>query len=203
MTDKMILRSSSTSPFGRKVKLALAVLGMTGDVDVIFADTGNPEDALRMQNPLGKIPVLILPDASTLYDSPVIVEYLDDLAGGHRLIPADRPARFRALTRQALADGIMEAAVLRRYETLMHEPGACSQKWDEHQHGKIERALAALEAEPPSDEALDIGALALGCALGYLDFRFPGSWRQAHPRLEAWYGRFAWRCPGFAATEPK
>lgn len=200
---RMILRSSPTSPFGRKIKLSLAVLGLADDVECIVADTGNPEDSLRLQNPLGKIPVLLLADGTALYDSPVIVEYLDHIAGGGRLLPADPDRRFRVLTRQALADGIMEAAVLRRYETLMHEPGLASSKWDAHQAGKIDRALAALEASPPDETTTTIAEIALACALGYLDFRFPGSWRDAHPRLADWFGRFAWRCPGFAATEPK
>lgn len=200
---RMILRSSSTSPFGRKVKLALAILGLADEVDCVVADTSNPEDSLRRQNPLGKIPVLILGDGTALYDSPVIIEYLDHIAGGNRLIPTETDARFRVLTRQALADGLMEAALLRRYERLMHEPGLYSQKWDEHQLGKIERTLSALEGDPPANETLTAAEIALGSALGYLDFRFPGSWRDVHPRLVDWFGRFAWHCPAFAATEPK
>src|SRR6476661_3949457 len=111
----LILRSSPASPFGRKVKIAAAILGLADKVKVVEADTLDPNDTLRRQNPLGKIPTLVLENGETLYDSRVIVEYLDHLAGGHRLIP-DGPARFEALRVQALADGIMDAALLQVYE---------------------------------------------------------------------------------------
>lgn len=198
-----VLRSSPTSPFGRKIKLALALLGLSDQVEIHYADTTNPEDSLRQQNPLGKIPVLVLADGSSIYDSRVILEYFDHLAGGGKLIPADPATRFPALTLAALGDGIVDAALLRRYETMMHEPGCASSKWDEMQSGKIERGLAALEKALPSETGLGVGEITVACALGYLDFRFAGAWRTSHPELVGWLERFAARCPGFAATAPK
>jgi len=103
----MILRSSPTSPFGRKIKITLNVLGLADKVSVVLTDTLDPEDTIRQQNPLGKVPTLLLDDGTTLYDSRVIVEYLDDLAGGGRILPDGGTERYRALTLQSLADGIM------------------------------------------------------------------------------------------------
>ena len=108
----MILRSSPASPFGRKVKIAAHVLGLMDRIEIIVADTLNPEDSLRTRNPLGKIPALTLDDGATLYDSRVIVDYLDHLAGGGKIIPAAGKERFEVLTLQALADGVMDAALL-------------------------------------------------------------------------------------------
>src|ERR1700758_601087 len=105
----MILRSALASPFVRKVRCAAAFLGLEGDIKLEPADTADPSDSVRRQNPLGKIPALILDDGTVLYDSRVILEYLDHRAGGGRIVPAG-PARFDALPRQALADGIMDAA---------------------------------------------------------------------------------------------
>src|SRR5689334_157771 len=102
----MILRSSPPSPFGRKVKLALGILGLGKEVTVEQADPTNASDTIRQQNPLGKIPALILEDGTVLYDSPVILEYLDHRAGGGKLIPREPSARFKSLQLQALCDGI-------------------------------------------------------------------------------------------------
>jgi glutathione S-transferase len=194
-----VLRSSPASPFGRKVKIAAALLGLSERITVERADTADPSEPLRTQNPLGKIPTLILENGETLYDSRVIVEYLDRLAGG-RLIPAGEN-RFEVLRQQALADGIMDAAILQSYETRWRPEERREPKWVDHQQGKIERALAAAEATlstPPA--AFDIGHVALACALGYLDLRFEGRWRKNHPKLVAWLDDFERRVPAFAAT---
>src|SRR5689334_4444703 len=111
----LILRSAPSSPFGRKVRIAIAVLGLSDRISIESADTSDPNETLRAQNPLGKIPTLVLETGEALYDSRVIVEYLDALAGGGRLIPAGW-GRFEALRLQALADGVMDAAILRVYE---------------------------------------------------------------------------------------
>ena len=195
----MILRSSAASPFGRKIKIAAAILGLTDRIEVVMADTSDPTESLRQQNPLGKIPALILEDGQVLFDSRVILEYLDALAGGGKIIP-NGPMRFRALTRQALADGVMDAAILQIYEQRMREPDARSPKWVEHQAGKVARALDVAEANPPADGARGIGAIALACALGYLDLRFAGVWRDTHPRLVAWLDAFSAAVPAFEAT---
>ena len=114
------------------------------------ADTMNPDDTIRQQNPLGKIPALLLEDGTVLFDSRVILEYLDHRAGGGRIIPKDASARFAALRLQALADGIMDASVLLVYEGRWRPPERHEPKWVEQQTGKVARALAALEAAPPA-----------------------------------------------------
>ncbi|MGO9422005.1 glutathione S-transferase family protein [Roseiarcus sp.] len=195
----LVLRAAAPSPFARKVRIAAAVLELDDRIEISAADTGDPDDLLRKQNPLGKVPALILESGEVLYDSAVIVEYLDALAGGGQIIPADPATRFRSLTQQALADGIMDAAVLLRYESLWREPDERSEKWIVYQGDKISRALAAFEAAPP-EELSDIGTIALACALGYLDLRFEGAWRADHPRLVAWLDLFSDATPSFEAT---
>ena len=196
----MKLRSSPASPFARKVRIAASLLGLADGIEIEDADTGNPAHSQRRQNPLGKIPALVLEDGETLYDSRVIVEYLDFLAGGGRLIPPPSPERFRVLTGLALADGITDAALLLVYEQRWREPAGYGAKWIDHQSGKISRGLASLKAAPPPEGTFDIAAIALACALGYLDLRFQGAWREDHPRLVAWLDGFAAAVPAFEAT---
>ncbi|MBA4222905.1 MAG: glutathione S-transferase [Methylobacterium sp.] len=198
----MILRSSPTSPFGRKVRIAIAELGLEERIEVVPADTNDPTESLRRQNPLGKVPTLVFEDGSTLFDSRVIVEYLDHLAGGGRLFPAAE-ARFAQLRLQALADGICDAGLLQVYEVRLRAPEMRSPVWTENQAGKIARALAALEAAPPAYDRPRIGEIALACALGYLDLRFDGAWRADHPALVAWLDGFADKVPAFEATRFK
>ncbi len=198
----LVLRSSPLSPYGRKVKISARLLGLMDRITVQPADTLDPGDPLRRQNPLGKIPVLILEDGEALYDSRVIVEYLDFLAGGGRLLPAGA-ARFGALRRQALADGIMDAALLQVYEGRFRPEEGRNGGWLDHQAGKVARGLAhAQESLPDGDAPLDIGDVALACALGYLDLRFAGAWRVEHPELVAWLDAFAARVPAFEETRP-
>lgn len=198
----LILRSSPTSPFGRKVKIAIAELGLEGRVEVVPADTNDPAESLRRQNPLGKVPTLVFEDGSTLFDSRVIIEYLDHLVGGDRLFPAGQ-ARFAQLRLQALADGICDAGLLQVYEVRLRPAEMRSQAWTENQAGKVARALATLEAAPPPYERPRIGEIALACALGYLDLRFDGAWRADHPALVAWLHGFAAKVPAFEATRFK
>ncbi len=199
----MILRSSPASPFGRKVKIAAHILGLLDRVKIVNADTLNPEDDLRQQNPLGKIPTLILDSGKVIYDSRVIVEYFDQYVGGGRLIPAKGDDRFDVLVMQSLADGIMDAAILQIYEIRFRAEENREAKWVSHQAGKIDRALAALDAHPPHITPVPhIGTIAIACALGYLDLRFEGQWRNAHPRLVAWLDDFSARVPAYAATAP-
>lgn len=195
-----VLRSSPLSPFGRKVKMAAMVAGLFDQFEVTAADTMDASDSLRVQNPLGKIPCLVLPDGTTIYDSRVISEFIDHLSGG-KLCPTG-PLRFAVLTQQALADGIMDASILLRYEGLMREAHERSAKWTSHQQGKIDRGLSALEAQPPGTHA-DLGTIAVASALGYLDLRFEGVWRKTYPKLVAWLDAFAARNPSFEATRFK
>jgi glutathione S-transferase len=199
----LVLRSSPASPFGRKIKIAAGVLGLDGQIEIQPADTTDPTDTVRKQNPLGKIPALVLEDGMVLFDSRVILEYLDHRAGGGRIVPTDASARFAALRLQALADGMMDAAILLIYEGRWRPADRREPKWVDHQAGKVARALAALEADPPVlDAPPDMGRIALACALGYQDFRFAGSWRKDHPRLVAWLDKFAAAVPAYAASSP-
>jgi glutathione S-transferase len=198
----LILRSVPASPFGRKIKLAAAILGLDGKICVEATDTNNPADTLRAQNPLGKIPTLVLEDGTTLFDSRVIAEYLDAIAGGGRIIPTEPRARFAALRLQALCDGMMDACILQVYETRWRPAERREPQWLAYQAEKVARALTTLEGEPrPLDPAPHVGHIALACALGYLDLRFGRAWRAGHPRLVAWLDDFAAQVPAFAATK--
>lgn len=196
----MILRYSPASPYARKIRIAAELLGLADRIEIAAASTADPSDSLRMQNPLGKIPTLVLDDGSSLYDSRVIAEYLDHLAGGGKIIPNEPAPRFEALRLQALGDGMNDAALLIRYETFARPESLRHAETIELQQGKIDRALAMLEAAPPSGR-VDIGRIAIACALGYLDLRFDGAWRNAHPRLVAWLADFAAKVPAFEATK--
>jgi glutathione S-transferase len=199
----MILRSAAASPFVRKVRIAAIALGLDRRIEIVAADSADPADTLRRQNPLGKIPTLMLDDGTALYDSRVIVEYLDHLAGGGRIIPAEPGARFATLRLQALADGIMDASVLLVYEGRWREAAKHEPRWIEHQSGKVDRALAALESESSTFDLKPvawIGEIALACALGYGDLRFGGRWRENHPRLVRFLADFSAALPAFEAT---
>lgn len=199
----MILRSSPASPFARKVRIAISLLGFDKDVTVTPADPTDGNDNLRQQNPLGKIPVLIIEDGTAIYDSRVILEYLDHRAGGGKLIPRDDAQRLTALRMQALCDGILDASILTIYEGRWRKAEMHEQKWLDYQAGKVARGLSMFEAAPPPvDPIPHIGQIALACVLGYRDFRFAGSWRNDHPRLVAWLDTFASLVPAFAATKP-
>jgi glutathione S-transferase len=199
----LTLRSSPASPFVRKIRIAASLLGLEREITVEIADTMNAGDTVRQQNPLGKIPALVLEDGMVLFDSRVILDYLDHRAGGGKIVPKDAAARFAALRLQALADGIMDASILVIYEGRWRPAERHEPKWVDHQAGKVTRALASLEAAPPAiDAPPNVGQIALACALGYRDFRFAGTWRKDHPRLVAWLDQFAAQVPAFAATNP-
>jgi glutathione S-transferase len=199
----LTLRFSPSSPFVRKIRIAASVLGLEKDIKAEPAETTNPSDTVRQQNPLGKIPTLVLEDGSTLFDSRVILEYLDHRAGGGRIIPKDPTARFAALRLQALADGILDASILQVYEGRFRPAERHEPKWVEHQAGKVARGLAALEAAPPGlGSPPDVGQITVACTLGYRDFRFGEGWRKDHPRLVAWLDGFAAKVPAYAATKP-
>jgi glutathione S-transferase len=199
----LTLRSSPASPFGRKVKIAASLLGLSDQIQVTEADTLDPKDPLRRQNPLGKIPTLILENGETLYDSRVIVDYLDHLGGGNRIIP-DGLARYPALRQQALADGIMDAALLQVYEGRWRPQEKRVQEWLDHQAEKIKRSLDHAEANLSiPGESIHIGHIALACSLGYLDLRMEGQWRASYPKLVAWLDDFAGRVPAFESTRMK
>jgi glutathione S-transferase len=199
----MILRFSPSSPFVRKVSIAAHVLGLNEQIKIQPVDLNDAADSLRAQNPLGKVPALLLDDGTAYYDSRVILEYLDHLAGGGRISPREVPARFAALRLQALCDGVLDASVLIVYESRFRPEEKRVQVWVDRQAEKVARALAALEAAPPAlTSTPDVGQIALACVLGYRDFRFAGSWRKDHPRLTGWLDRFAAQVPAYALTAP-
>lgn len=195
----MILRSSSASPFARKIRIAATFLGLSDRIEIVPADTSDPADPVRAQNPLGKIPTLVLDDGKAIYDSPVILEYLDWLAGAGKLIPIGAE-RFDVLTRAALADGVIDAAILKVYEQRWRDAATHSQRWLDHQSAKIARGVAALEASAPDPAKFDVASLTLACALGYLDLRFGGAWRAEQPTLVPWLAAFSAAVPAFEAT---
>ncbi len=200
----MRLYHSSTTPFGRKVMVLLLETGQDKDVEIVPAG-GNPLSPEAMplaQNPLGKIPALELGDAPALYDSRVICRYLDDRAGGRLYPPA--PRLWQTLTLEATADGILDAAVLMLYESRLRPEELRFAPWVEAQWAKIARTLDTLEARWMSHLAgpLDMGQVALGCALSYLDFRHGvRGWRGGRPKLAEWQAEFALR-DSMTATEP-
>jgi glutathione S-transferase len=183
----MILRSTPASPFARKVRIAIGLLGLSDRIEVHETDLNDPSDTVRRQNPLGKIPTLVLDDGTACFDSRVILEYLDHLAGGGRIVPREASARFEALRLQALCDGVLDAGLLIVYEGRYRPAEMAVPSWIERQAEKVARGLAALEAAPPPvDSVPHVGQIALACVLGYGDLRFGGSWRKDHPRLDAW-----------------
>lgn len=198
-----ILRTSPPSPFGRQIKIAAKHLGLMDRIAIEPADTMNPEDTLRQQNPLGKIPILITEDGLALYDSRVILDYLDHMAGGGKIVPADE-TRFAVSVIQSLANGITDAAILIVYEGRYRAADMRVATWVEYQSEKIARGLSTLEAcPPPLDGDIHIGHIAIAAALGYQDFRFDGHWREGHPNLVAWLEAFAAKVPAFAETMPE
>ena len=200
----LTLRGSSSSPFVRKVMIAIDLLGLADAIRFERADTMDPKDSVREQNPLGKIPVLILEDRSPLYDSRVILEWLDDRAGGGMIIPRKHALRFEALRLQAIGDGIMDAGVLQVYEGRWRPKERHEPKWVEHQAGKIACALTFLDGQTLTlRPMIHVGHIAVASALGYLDFRFEGRWRPGHPRLVEWLDEFAAKVPAFAQTKPQ
>lgn len=200
----MKLYHAPASPFVRKVMVLLHEAGAADRVTLVPA-SGHPLDPGTMpvdRNPLGKIPALERPDGPTLYDSRVITRYLDDLLTA-RLYPA-APHLWDTLVSEATADGIAEAAVLMRYEMHVRPEATRSLEWADAQWQKIARALTALEERWMSHLSgpLDMGQIATGCALGYLDLRHGDrDWRRGHPALAAWYAAFAAR-PAMQASAP-
>jgi glutathione S-transferase len=199
----MRLRYSPTSPYVRKVTATAHELGLDERIERVPTNAWDPASDLPGDNPLGKVPTLLLDDGEVLYDSPVICAYLDDLAGG-RLLPASGPARWRVLRDEALADGVLDAAVLVFIERNKRDEGQRSDWWQQLQLDTVTRSLDVLDGLAKEyGDAPDLGQLAVACALGYLDFRFPElAWRQGRAALDGWHAAFAAR-PSLQATIPR
>ncbi len=200
----MILRYSSTSPFVRKVTVAAAEMGLADRIAWKNTNAWDPAGDLPGDNPLGKVPTMVLDSGETLYDSRVICEYLDSLHDGEKLLPSDGERRWRTLKLEALADGMMDASVLRLIEEQRRPAEYRWPDWIERQQEKVERGLDVLEQNSERlEERLTIAHVTAACALGYLDFRFSSvAWRENRPRLAAWFEVFAER-PSMRETSPK
>jgi glutathione S-transferase len=182
------------------VRIGADVLGLQDQISIVPADTLDVNDTLRGQNPLGKMPCLLLEDGTAIHDSGVILEFLQEHAGSTALVATSGLDRYRMLTLARLIDGVAEAGLLMVYEARFREPEHISRRWLDHQQGKIERGLAALEAQPPA-ETLDLAGIGLVCALGYFDWRKPVAWRPTHPKLVAWLDAMRAQFPIIDATK--
>jgi glutathione S-transferase len=191
----MKLHYSQTSPFVRKVMIAAHEKGLAERIEFVSGE-------LAKDNPLEKVPALVTDGGEALYDSLVICDHLDSQGGGPELIPADPARRSTVLRRHALADGIMEAALACVMETRRPEDKQWSD-WVTRQKGKITRSLDALEAEAGKlSDTVDLSTVALGAALGYVDFRLGHlNWRDGRPKLATWFEAFSKR-PSMAGTVP-
>ena len=203
----MKLIGSPTSPYVRKVRIVMAEKKL--EYQFILEDVWAANTTIEQSNPLGKVPCLVLEGGEALFDSRVIVEYLDTLSPVGKLIPSGGRERAEVKTWEALADGLLDAALLARMETVWPhraESQRC-QAWIDRQMSKIQEALRAMssglgEKSYCSGVLLSLSDIAVGCALGYLDFRFPQlAWRASYPNLEKLYEKLLQR-PSFTESLP-
>ena len=196
----MKLFYSPSSPFVRKVMACAIARGLDQRIETVPTNPHQSPADLLAANPLSKVPGLITDDGIGLFDSPVICEYLDSLGSAAPLFPPAGPARWRALRFQAMADGILDAAVGRRMEQGRPQEAARDAAMA-RMAAAVARTLDQLETDPPG-AALDIGSIAVACALGYLDFRFGAEpWRTGRPKLTAWFAAIE-KQPAIARTAP-
>lgn len=214
MSKQMILRHSGPSPFCRKVDVVAKHHGLDGYIAAQDVDMMDKNESLRTQNPLGKIPALILENGRNIYDSDVIVEYFEEIGDGAKLI-GNGADRIDILTRYSLASGITEAALAVVYEKRMRPADMYYQPSVDYQMGKISRGLDRLREDLPQLEKLDIANITTACMLEYLDLRVNedlrdgtglgknmGQWRTSHAGLEAWLVKFNLLCGYFGETRP-
>ena len=202
----MTLYYNPGSPFARKVLVVLHETGQAARVALKLTQPTpvSPAPALVAENPLGKLPVLVLAEGSVVHDSRVICEYLDSQHVGQGLLPAAGDLRWRRLTLASLADGVMDAALLIRYEQALRSQDKHWDQWLDNQALKIERALAYLERDCLAElsASFDMASIGAACALGYLDFRQPQlDWRKRYAGLAAWYAEVSER-PSMLASQP-
>lgn len=202
----MKLFFSAASPYVRKVMVLAHEAGLADRIELLDAAASpiKRDGNIVAHNPMGKVPTMVIEDGRALYDSRVICEYLDALHSRERMFPADPGARSAAITLQALADGLLDAAILARYEATLRPEALRWAEWVDGQMAKITAAVDTLETSWAEhlESRLDIGTIATACALGYLDFRFADhDWRTGHDRLAAWYRGFTERA-SMQATQP-
>lgn len=197
----MKLYQSATSPFVRKVRITAAELGLIDQIEMLDVSqdykSGGPlarEQNIIKLNPLGQVPTLMTEDGTVIADSRVICEYLNHRAGGE-IFPSDPAARWNALFEQSVGDGLLDAALLARYEGLLRPEDKRWERWSEGQMTKVKAALAMIEEKAPSfGERVDIGTITFASALAYLDLRFADlGWRDGHPAAGAWFARIEQR----------
>lgn len=196
----MILRTAKASPFGRKCWMAAIRLGLMERIELVEANFMNADDVLHRENPLGKMPVLTNEEGVLIYDSPVIMEYLDHLAGAGRLIPVAWPERLTHLKMQALADGIMDAGALIVYEGRMRPRELWHQPVLEFQRRKIAQGFADALRYLPDPQDVRLASISLAAALGFIDRRKQFDWRGACPALVQWLDTFRGAAPEFDLT---
>ena len=201
----MKLLGSVPSPYTRKVRIVLAEKKIDCDFEIV--DVNPPENPVNAHNPLGKVPAMLLDDGTALYDSRVIVEFLDNVSPILRLIPDDNRERVAVRRWEALADGALDAGLLIRYESLRPKKEQ-SRAWAEKQSGKLKRGLAAIAAELGDrpwchGDRYSLADIAVGCCLGWVEFRKPGGieWRGEYANLARHYDKLMER-PAFADTAP-
>ncbi|WP_374633479.1 glutathione S-transferase [Ferrovibrio sp.] len=201
----MKLYYAPASPFVRKINVVAIELGIDNQIERLDCAPGpikRDRDIIE-HNPLGQIPTFLTEDGDWLYDSRVICEYLDHRFGKNKMFPAAGPARWRVLRDQSIGDGILDAAILVRYETWLRPEEFRWADWESGQIDKIFTSLAAIEADIAALQGrVDMGTLTIACSLSYLDFRFDRlQWRAKHPKTAAWYAAFAER-PSMRETQP-
>jgi glutathione S-transferase len=201
----MKLYYSPTSPFVRKALVCAHECGLASALELVTTKVvpTEPNREYARVAPLIKVPALVRDDGMVLFDSIVICEYLDSKSKGARLFPAEGDARWKALRLHAAADGILEAAVLARYENFVRPEALRWKAWTDGQLLKVDQALDFLEQNHADLDGITIGAVAVGCALGYLDFRYADrDWRGKHPKLAGWFAEISKR-PSFQKTVPQ
>jgi glutathione S-transferase len=193
----MKLTYSPASPFARKVRIAAIELGLIDKIEFVPTAVvpGKPNDEYAKINPLKKLPVLIADNGDVILDSFVIVEYLDDLAGGGKLIPASGAARWQVKSDHSLLQGMLDSMLLCRYERMVRPEGLQWQAWSDDHWNRAWNGMARFEKQADVlSRPLDIVQIALVCVLGYADFRFADSgWRKAYPNLDAFHDRMLGR----------
>jgi len=202
----MTLFYNPASPFARKVLILLHETGQLDRVALLPTQVSpvSPDAALNQDNPAGKLPALRLADGNVIHDSRVILEYLDTQHVGNPLIPREGSARWRRLTLASLADALLDAALLIRYETALRPPEKHWDLWLDNQAEKIQRSLAYFEQNAIAELSshFDIAAISVAAALGYLDFRQPDlDWRNSCPHLANWFAEVSQR-PSMQSTQP-
>jgi len=201
----MKIIGSLTSPYARKVRVVLVEKKI--EADFVPENVWVPETNIGQHNPLGKIPCLVMDDGSAIFDSRVIVEYVDTLSPVGKLIPADSRERAAVKTWEALADGLLDAGILARLEATWRPAEQQSSAWVERQMSKIDAALKGMsiglgESNYCHNNQFSLADVAVGCALGYLDFRFPSlNWRAPYPNLDQLHQRLMQR-QSFIDTAP-